>query len=129
MVPLAVAAGALDLAGARLARRHELAGEPFRLTAPSALPRPVVLAGWGTALSAPWLVDVGLGALAVAADDGRPGARRWIRMLGWLRLVGVLGEPATWGRRRPRWVVLVSACHVALAAASIRSVRAPSSRG
>lgn len=124
---LVVAAGALDVGGARIALRRGLVAEPLRLVAPPAIPRPVVLAGWGTALSGPWLVDVGLAALAVAGR-GRHNGERAIRALGWLRLLGVLAEPATWGRRRPRWVVLVSAGHVAVAAALIRSSRASTSR-
>ena len=128
MVRLAAAAGALDLVGARVAGRHGLVAEPLRLAAPAAIPRPVVLAAWGTALSGPWLVGVGLGALAVAADGGREAAGRAICVLGWLRLAGVLAEPVTWGRRRPRWTVLMSGGHVVLAVALIRSRAATSSR-
>jgi len=120
-VRLAGVALALDLVGARLACSRGLIAEPLGLAAPSAIPRSVVLAGWGTALSGPWLVDGGLGALAVAADNGRADAGRAVRYLGWLRLAGVLAEPVTWGRRRPRWAVLVSAGQLALAAALIRS--------
>lgn len=124
MLRLAVAAGALDLVGARLAVRLGMGAEPLRVSVPPTLPRSIVLAGWGTALSGPLLADVGLSTLACAADSGRHEASGAIRILGWLRLTGVLAEPATWGRRRPRWVVLMSAGHMAVAVALIRSSRA-----
>jgi hypothetical protein len=112
---LALAATALDLLGVCVARRRGLVGEPMRLTAPRSLPAVVVVAGFGTAVSGPLLVDVALAGLAPAADAGAPRPRRAIRALAWLRLLGVLAEPITWGRRRPRSAMVLSAAHLAVA--------------
>jgi hypothetical protein len=117
---LALAATVLDLFGVAVARRRGLVGEPLRLTAPASLPTLVVLAGFGTAVSGPLLVDVALGGLAPAADAGAPRARAAIRTLAWLRLLGVLAEPITWGRRRPRSAMVLSAAHIAVAMALLQ---------
>jgi hypothetical protein len=128
---LAVAATVLDLAGARVAVGHGMVGEPFRIRFPSSAPAPVVLVAWGTAVSAPWWMDAALGAAVAGGDIER--ARRAARVLGGMRLVGVLAEPMTWGRRRPRGAMALSAAHLALAGALVASGRpwssAPSRRG
>jgi hypothetical protein len=96
-----------------VAVRHQLEGEPFRVRLPVRVPRPVELALFGTALSGPLAVD----GLLVALGE-RPGV---VRGLGWLRVVGVLSEPATWGRRRPRWTVVISAAQAAAGVALSRA--------
>ena len=58
-----------------------------------------MVVGWGTALSGPLVADAVLLAVAPVADHGHPGARRAVVLLAALRLVGVLSEPVTWGRR------------------------------
>lgn len=121
---LALAAAVLDVVGARVATGRGLVAEPLLITAPAFTPTAVVLAGWGTAVSGPLLVDVALLALGSRADEGQTAARRTIWVLGWLRLVGVLAEPATWGRRAPRWAMLLSTGHVAVAALMIHNARA-----
>jgi hypothetical protein len=95
------------------------------LTAPRSLPAVVVLAGFGTAVSGPLLADVALGGLASAADAGAPRARRAIRALAWLRLLGVLAEPVTWGRRRPRSAMVLSAAHLAVAISLVHYTGGP----
>ncbi len=118
---LAWAALALDLVGARMATRHQLVAEPFGLPTPGRLPAALVIPGWGTALSGPLVADAALLAVAPAADRGDPAARRAVSALAALRLVGVVGEPVTWGRRPPRRTMVVAAGHVVLAAALLRS--------
>ncbi len=122
---LALAAVVLDLLGTRVARRHGLVGEPLLITAPETIPSGLVLAGWGTALSGPLLVDGVLGSLCLPAREPSHAGVRAIRALGALRLAGVLTEPATWGRRAPRWVMLLGAAHVGVAVALIRTRSAP----
>ena len=124
---LALAATALDVIGARIAVPRGLVGEPLLISVPAELPAGVVLAGWGTALSAPLLMDGALGALSLAGDS-RGATSRAVRALGMLRLVGVLVEPVTWGRRAPRWAMLISVGHVAIAASLIRQAGRPPAR-
>jgi hypothetical protein len=111
----ALVAVALDLLGMRVAGRHGLVGEPLRIKAPASIPTGLVLAGWGTALSGPLLVDGVLGSLCLPAREPSPAVNRAVRALGSLRLVGVLAEPVTWGRRAPRWTMLIAAGHVVVA--------------
>ena len=122
---LSGAALALDLVGAWQATRHRLIGEPFGVRPPRCLPEALVVAGWGTALSGPLVADAVLIALAPVADRGHPGARRAVALLAALRLVGVLSEPVTWGRRPPRRTMVVAAAHLALGMALLRSATAP----
>lgn len=114
---LAAATTLLDLVGARIATRHQLIGEPFRVTVPDSLPESVVLVAWGTALSGPLAVD---GLLLVLA---RRSAHRAVAALAMVRLAGVLAEPVSWGRRPPRWTMVVSAAHVYLATQVLRHTR------
>ena len=114
---LTAALVALDLVGARVALRHGLVGEPLRIRAPEWTPTPVVLVAWGTAVSAPWFMDAALTTLVAGDDEER--CRRGARALGALRFAGVLVEPATWGRRRPRWAMALSAAHLGLAASLV----------
>ena len=116
---IAIALTALDLVGARVALRHHLIGEPLRLRIPASVPHAVALIGWGTAVSAPWAMDAAL-LSSLAGRDGER-ARKAARVLGALRVVGVLAEPATWGRRRPRWAMVLSAGHLALGGALLRT--------
>ena len=118
---IAAALVALDLVGARVAGRHALVGEPLRLRIPDRVAAPVVLVGWGTAVSAPWGMDALLVGLLAAADPEQ--ARRGARALAGLRIAGVLAEPVTWGRRRPRWAMALSAAHLGLAGALLRAAR------
>ena len=115
------AALALDLAGARVATRHRLIGEPFGVSPPGWLPEAMVLPCWGTALSGPLMADAALLALAPAADHGHRGACRAVSLLAALRLAGVLSEPVTWGRRRTApWAMLVAAAHLVLGVSLLR---------
>ena len=100
-----------DAVGAAVARRHRLVGEPAMIRPPFELEGPLELTVWGTATSAPFLMDA---ALLVAPPTGR-------RVLGALRIAGTLAEPVTWGRRRPRAAMLLSAAHLALGVALLRS--------
>lgn len=120
---LAWAALVLDLVGARVATRHRLVGEPFGLPTPGLLPAAFVIPCWGTALSGPLVADAALLAVASGADEGHGRARRAVSVLATLRLVGVLGEPVTWGRRPPRQAMLVAAGHLVLGVALLRAVR------
>ena len=112
---------ALDLVGARIALRHGLVGEPLRIRLPDRVPTPVVLVGWGTALSAPWAMTAAHLALAAGPDAER--TRAGTRALAWLGLAGVLSEPATWGRRRPRGAMLLSAAHLAVTLGFLHATR------
>jgi hypothetical protein len=84
---------------------------------PRRVPRAIELALFGTALSGPLVVD---GALLAGGRAGSPlGA--CTQRFGWLRLIGVLSEPATWGRRRPRWTMVISAAQLAAAVGLVRA--------
>jgi hypothetical protein len=120
---LALAATTIDVVGAAVAIRHDLPGEPLGIRLPPSIPRPVELALWGTAVSAPFVTDAGLAILAAADVRRHPAAAAAITALGILRLAGLAAEPATWGRRRPRSAVLLSAAHVPLALAIARAGR------
>ena len=113
------AATALDVVGAAVASRLGLVGEPLRITAPAWIPRPVVLVGFGSALSGPLAVDAALLRLAMVSGEGNAAPSRWIGRFGWLRLAGVLAEPVTWGRRRPSWTMLLAGAQLATSVALI----------
>lgn len=87
---------ALDLAGAAVAARHRIAGEPFGVGASLDPRSPAVSAFWGTGLSAP-LVSL---AMATAAAVRRP---ELLRPAGALFALGALSEPVIWGRRPCPW--------------------------
>ena len=121
LASIAAALIALDLLGARVAMWQGLVGEPLRLRLALGVPASVVLVGWGTAVSAPWGMDALLVGLLAGDDPDR--ARRGARALAALRVAGVLAEPVTWGRRRPRWAMALSAAHLGLGAALLRAAR------
>lgn len=73
-------------------------GEPLGLQVPGSV-RTHLLLGWGAAVAAPWPMPV---IAAVAAARGGPRsapAARTIAGIGTAALLGILVEPATWGRR------------------------------
>ena len=112
------AASALDVIGGRIAKRYGLEGEPLLIGPPGFVPASLTMVLWGTALSGPLVIDTALLALAPAArGDGV--AAQAVRTSGALRLAGVLAEPATWGRRRPRWTMVIAAAQVIVAAGLI----------
>ncbi len=110
-------AACTDLVGATVALRLRLEGEPFRIRFPIRLPLPMIVTSYGTALSGPLAIDGLLAAATCRSDAGQHA--NLIRRLGWLRVVGVLSEPATWGRRPHRWTVAISAAQLAAALALI----------
>lgn len=116
---LTLAAGVVDGLGAAVARRNLLAGEPFGIRLPVAVPLGVELALWGSATSAPLVMDVAVYCLTRRSPIDRRRARALVG-LGLLRLVGVACEPATWGRRRS---TIASAamvpCHLAIATSQV----------
>jgi hypothetical protein len=120
-------ATALDVVGAVVATRKRLVGEPLGIVAPRGLPPALVLAAWGTALSGPLTVDGVLLASTRPGDHAIARSHLPLRVLGGLRLIGVLSEPATWGRRRPRWVVLLNVAQLGIAARLIHLSTAPGS--
>jgi hypothetical protein len=120
---LAIAAAAIDVVGTVVAQRHDLVGEPLGIRAPAAVPTPLVLAAFGTALSGPLLVDAALLLLARGAERGNSEARWAFRAVGWMRLGGVLSEPATWGRRGPRAAIGISLAHLVVAVQLLRELR------
>lgn len=83
---------ALDLAGAAIAARHRIAGEPLGVGASLDPRSPAVSVFWGTGLSAP-LFSL---AMVSAAAVRRP---ELLRPAGALFAVGALSEPVIWGRR------------------------------
>jgi hypothetical protein len=87
---------AVDAAGALVAARHGVAGEPFGFGGSFDVRRPSVLVLWGSALSAPGLGLAG----AVLAGRRAPGA---VRVAGAVFAVGAMSEPAFWGRRPCPW--------------------------
>lgn len=98
---------AVDLVGAVTAWRHRVAGEPLGVGGSLDVRRPLVLALWGSGLSAP-LFSLAL-ALAVRRRPER-------RVLGALFALGALSEPIFWGRRPcPRGGRMVLLGHFALA--------------
>jgi hypothetical protein len=110
------AAAGLDLLGGRIAKRHRLIGEPLLVGPPRFVPASLTTVVWGTALSGPLLIDAALLALAPAVAGGDAVAGQVVRTCGVVRLAGVLAEPVTWGRRRPRWAMLVAAAQLIVAA-------------
>ncbi len=115
---LAVAAVLIDAAGAAVARRTSLVGEPFGIKLPVAVPAGVELVAWGSATSAPVVMDVAAVYLARRSLEDSRWAKAMI-MLGLARMVGVACEPATWGRRHSRAAMAMAPCHVALAASQV----------
>jgi len=113
------AAALLDFLGGSVAQRHGLIGEPLLIGPPRFVPASLTTVVWGTALSGPLLIDAALLALAPAVAGGDAGAGQVVRTCGVVRLVGVLAEPVTWGRRRPRWAMLVAAAELIVAAGLI----------
>ncbi len=99
----------LDLAGAVVAARHRIAGEPFGVGASLDPRSPTVSAFWGTGLSAP-LVAL---AMVAAAAVHKPAL---LRPAGALFALGALSEPVMWGRRPCPWSARVAVVgHVLLA--------------
>lgn len=86
----------LDLAGAAVAARHRIAGEPLGVGSSLDPQSAVVSAFWGTGLSAP-LVSL---AMATAAAVRRPAL---LRPAGAVFALGALSEPVMWGRRPCPW--------------------------
>ncbi|MGI8663842.1 MAG: hypothetical protein ACR2LQ_11640 [Acidimicrobiales bacterium] len=120
IVRLLGAAALLDVLGAAVAMRNrELRGEPYGISCPADLPFPIEVIVWGSATSGPVALDVA----AFAASRRLPGRRMGLALaaLGSLRAIGVLGEPATWGRRRSRLAVLLAICHLAVAGELVRA--------
>jgi hypothetical protein len=83
---------AVDTAGATVAVRHRVAGEPFGRGGSFDVRHPTVLTLWGTGLSAP----IASLALAPIVYHRRPAL---LRVMGALFAVGALSEPVFWGRR------------------------------
>ena len=113
------AAALLDFLGGSVAQRHGLIGEPLLIGPPRFVPASLTTLVWGTALSGPLLVDAALLALGPAVADGDALAGQLVRTCGVVRLAGVLAEPVTWGRRRPRRAMLVAAAQLFVAAGLI----------
>ena len=86
----------LDLAGAGVAARRRIAGEPFGVGSTLDPQSAVVSAFWGTGLSAP-LISL---ATTTAAALRRPAL---LRPAGALFALGALSEPVVWGRRPCPW--------------------------
>ena len=113
---MTIATGALlsalfvvDAAGAVVAVRHRIAGEPFGIGGSLDVRRPAVLTLWGSGLSAPIASLVAAAALLAS----RPGA---LRFVGALFALGGLAEPVLWGRRPcPRRGRVLLVAHVAIA--------------
>ncbi len=101
---------AVDAAGALVAIRHRVAGEPLGFGGSLDVRHPAVVALWGTALSAP----IASLLLAVVLSRRDP---RMLRVLGALFAAGGLVEPVFWGRRPcPRHGRALLTAHVALGA-------------
>lgn len=115
---LAVAATVLDGVGAAVGRRHALVGEPFGIRLPRRVPLAAELAFWGSATSAPFVMDV-IGFSLARPSPVDPRRARCLIALGLMRLVGVGCEPATWGRRHSRAAPTMAPCHLAIATSQI----------
>lgn len=108
---LLLALVAVDAAGGAVAMKHRVAGEPLGIGGSLDVRNPVVVALWGTALSAP-ITSLGL---ALALYRHRPEA---LRVMGAMFALGALSEPAIWGRRPcPRHGRLLLVAHVVIAIA------------
>jgi hypothetical protein len=108
---LLVALLAADTAGAAIAMKHRVAGEPFGIGASLDVRNPAVVVLWGTALSAP-ITSLGL---ATVLYRHRPGA---LRVLGAIFAIGALSEPVFWGRRPcPLFGRMLLIAHVVIASA------------
>jgi len=83
---------AVDTAGGAVAIKNRVAGEPLGIGGSLDVSNPMVVALWGTALSAP-ISSLGLAAVLYRF---RPQA---LRIMGAAFAVGALLEPAFWGRR------------------------------
>ena len=100
---------AVDLAGAALAARHRIDGEPLGVGSSLDPRSPAVSAFWGTGLSAPLVALATVAAVAVR----RPAL---LRPAGALFALGALSEPVMWGRRPCPWSGRVGViAHVLLA--------------
>jgi hypothetical protein len=100
----------VDLAGAAVAQRNRVAGEPLGVGASLDVTRPMTLTLWGSGLSAP-LISLG----ALVAFRRHPSIPR---IMGVLFALGALAEPAFWGRRGlPRYGRPLLFAHVTLAGA------------
>ncbi|MDQ6697623.1 MAG: hypothetical protein M3Z46_09235 [Actinomycetota bacterium] len=116
---LAVAATVIDGVGAVVAHRNQLVGEPFGIRLPLAVPLSTELALWGSATSAPLVMDLFALSLARRPPMDRRRARASIG-LGVLRLIGVACEPVTWGRRHATIATAAMVpCHLAIATSQI----------
>jgi hypothetical protein len=108
---LLVALLAVDAVGGAVAIKNRVAGEPLGFGGSLDVRNPLVVAFWGTALSAPFTSL----ALAVALYRLRPEA---LRILGAAFAIGALSEPAFWGRRPcPRLGRMLLVAHVVIAGA------------
>lgn len=114
---LLIALLAVDAAGAAVAIKNDLAGEPLGFGGSLDVRNPLVVALWGTALSAP-ITSLGL---AVALYRRRPDA---LRILGAAFAIGALSEPLFWGRRPcPRIGRMLIFAHVVFAGAMAIATR------
>jgi len=115
---LVAALVAVDTAGAILAVRHRVAGEPLGFGRSLDVRHPAVLAMWGTGLSAP------LASLIVAvAMIRRPAA---LRVLGAAFALGAMSEPVFWGRRPcPGYGRALLLAHVIIAGALVGAPTRP----
>jgi hypothetical protein len=108
---LLIALLAVDAAGGTVAVKNRVAGEPFGVGGSLDVRSPVVVALWGTALSAP-IASLGL---AIGLYRLRSEA---LRTMGALFAIGALSEPAFWGRRPcPRLGRMLLVAHVIIAGA------------
>jgi hypothetical protein len=122
IVRLVAAAAVLDALGAATAWRGRLVGEPFGIRTPVSLPFAVELVVWGSATSAPPVLDVAAIYLSRRVLRSRR-AGVGVVALGALRGLGVLGEPASWGRRRSRAAVVLAIGHLGVAGAMMAAGR------
>jgi hypothetical protein len=118
---LVAALTAVDTAGAVVAARHRIAGEPFGMGRSLDVRRPAVLFFWGSGLSAPFA------SLLVAALLVRRSSTA-LRVMGAMFAFGALSEPAFWGSRPcPRHARVLLAIHVAIGLALAATAAAPDS--
>jgi plasmid stability protein len=110
----------VDTAGAVVAARHRIAGEPLDIGGSLDVRNPLVLVFWGSGLSAPIVSLIGATILLRLSPTA-------LRAAGALFAIGAIAEPALWGRRScPRCARALLAMHVALGTA-LATVAAPTS--
>ena len=80
------------------ATRPDLPGEPFGVRVPGRVRTHLAL-GLGSALAAPWPMPAIAMWAAVRGDPASTWAARTTTAIGIGVVVGILSEPATWGRR------------------------------